>query len=136
MRKLLDLLKHQSFGVVSTISANGEKPHAALVAFSETEDCEIIFGTASNTRKFENIVNNPKVAFVISADTWSIQYEGVAEVLTGEDERRYRDIHLQKHPKSKKYAFQEKQKFIKVIPKWIRYMDISKDPQDVSEYTF
>jgi len=134
--KILEFLKSQTICVVATIDAENNRPESAVVAFSETKNLEIIFGTFSNTRKFINLLKNSNIAFTIGWEDISIQYEGVARLVEGSGEEECRNIHLAKNPASKKYAFHENQKFFKVTPKWIRYSDFSFDPEKVFEVAF
>ena len=134
--KILDFLKSQTICVVATIDAQNNKPESAVVAFSETKNLEIIFGTFIDTRKFKNLLNNPNIAFTIGWEDITIQYEGIARLAEGAVEEDLRNIHLAKNPASKKYAFHENQKFFKITPKWIRYSDFSFDPEKIFEVTF
>lgn len=133
---VLDFLKAQIHAVVATTDPETNKPSAATVAFSETDELELIFGTFDDTKKFTNIVANPNVALSVNLDEICVQYEGVARVTDWEEEEDARNTHLEKHPSSQEYAFHEKQRFIKVTPKWIRYTDLGSTPQVVFEITF
>lgn len=131
--KILNFIKKQVVGIVSTINSENNKPESAVVAFSETDNLELIFGTFNDTRKYKNLQSNNRVAFVIGWDDITVQYEGVVEELSGEQAEKSRNIHLAKNPGSKKYAFDEKQRFFKITPTWIRYSDFNYDPEKVLE---
>ena len=134
-KKILDFIKTQILGVVSTVDANNN-PESAVVAFSETDNLELIFGSFSDTRKNKNLQNNNRVSFVISDNNITVQYEGLAKELSGSEAIKAREIHLFKNPSSKKYAFDEKQRFFKVTPTWIRYSDFNYNPKKVFEIKF
>ncbi len=53
--KVLDFIKNQNLAVLAT--SVGDKPEAAVVDFSETDDLEIIFTTLISYRKYENLKN-------------------------------------------------------------------------------
>lgn len=129
------LLSSQMLCVVSTVHADGS-PESALVAFSETPDGSIVFGTFCDSRKYANIVENPRISLVISGDDRTLQLEGNARVASGEDEARCRSLHLAKNPGSAKYVRDPKQRFIVVVPAWSRYTDYGTDPDTVVEQTF
>jgi nitroimidazol reductase NimA-like FMN-containing flavoprotein (pyridoxamine 5'-phosphate oxidase superfamily) len=58
------LLLKKKFGVLATIGL--EYPYTSLVAFTANEDLrEIYFATDKNTSKYNNIIRNPKVSFLI-----------------------------------------------------------------------
>lgn len=135
-QKILEFLKTQILGIVSTIDYREARPESAVVAFSETEELEIIFGTFNDTRKFRNLEHNPAVAFVIGWESVTVQYEGIAKISSGKEVDECRNILLQKNPKSNKFAFDERQRFIKVSPRWIRYSDFSVNPENVFEVSF
>jgi pyridoxine/pyridoxamine 5'-phosphate oxidase len=137
--KVLDFIRQQKLAVISTIDSEHNKPEAAVLAISETDTLEVIFGTFFTTRKYANLQNNSQVAFVIG---WSeeakvtVQYEGVAREVSGEEAERCRDIHLRKNPASSKFALDEKQRFFIVMPTWIRYSNLGAKPVEIFELAF
>ena len=134
-KKILDFIKTQILGVISTVSPDSN-PESAVVAFSETDNLELIFGSFSDTRKNKNLQSNNKVSFVIGWGDITVQYEGLAQELSGGEAIKAREIHLFKNPGSKKYAFDEKQRFFKITPIWVRYYDFNYDPEKVFEIKF
>ena len=121
--------------VIST--TDGLAPESAFVGFASTSDLVVIFGTKTNTRKYKNIHNNPNVALVFDDDKkTTVQYEGTASVLNGEELVRYKEIYFLKTPTSKKYEHQPLQIYLKVTPKWIRYTDYSTHSDEILEITF
>ena len=135
-KRVLDFLKTQTLGVISTIDAKKNMPESAVVAFAETENLELIFGTFNDTRKYKNIQTNARVAFVIGWQGITVQYEGEAHEASASLSSRYRDIQLAKNLGSKKYAFHDQQRYFKITPRWIRYSDFSFDPEKIFELTF
>lgn len=59
----LSFLMSQKGGVISTVGENG--PESAFVFYDADEDFSIYFATSINSRKYKNIKNNNKVAFVV-----------------------------------------------------------------------
>lgn len=129
----ITFIKSQLYAVISTIWEGA--PQAATVAFTELEDFALLFATNNFTRKFRNLKANPRVAVVIGWDeAITIQLEGNAVVLTGTERTSCQACHFEKHPSSKDYVT-ETEEYIKVIPNWLRYTDISQDPEFSFEFT-
>lgn len=135
-QKILTFFQTYNFGVISTNSKNGLAPESAVVAFSYTENLEIIFGSFITTRKNVNIKNNSKVSFVVGWDNTNkttIQVEGDAIVLEGEDRIKAQQEHCRRNIESQKYINDSRQQYFKIVPYWIRYSNFSFDPQEVWE---
>ncbi len=132
-----DFLKSHDLCVVSTV--NGDQPTSAVLAFSETDDLKIIFGTSDKTRKYSYLMKNPKVSFVLGWDFnefITIQFEGEAHVVQGDDVERIKNIHITKNPGSKVYADLPDERWFVIDPKWIRYSDLKSKPEVVFDLTF
>lgn len=71
----------------------------------------------------------------LSNDDITVQYEGVAEELRGEDSIKYKQAYWAKNPKAERWESREGITYFKVTPKWIRYSDLNRDPWDVFEIT-
>ena len=133
---ILDFIKKHTIGVVSTVTPNN-MPQAAVVEFGETNDLEIIFDTLSDSRKYKNIQTNNNVAFAIGWDEdITVQYEGKAFELNGEELTKYKVIFFKKLPHARKWEKVKGIKFFKIVPNWIRYSDLRKHPWDVFEIRF
>lgn len=133
---VLDFIKQQGLAVLSTVDKDGS-PQAAVIGFGETNNFEIIFGTDNSSRKYANIQNNPKVAFVIGWDeNNTVQFEGLAEELLSKDIQLVRDNYWSKSPMAEKYHANEGQRYFIVKPKWIRYTNLNIEPWEVIEITF
>lgn len=135
--KILEFIKSQKLGVISTISEEGN-PEAAVIGISEMDDLSLLFGTLKQYRKYKNIKQNPNVALVIGWGDVTVQYEGIAKELTGSEKEDAKQIHIQKLPSSQKFAELSEQCYFKIVPKWIRYIDYAKDDiyGEVFELTF
>lgn len=133
---IFDFIKRHQIAAISTISVE-KKPEAAVIEFGETDDLELIFDAFENSRKVQNIKKNNNVAFVIGWDKdITVQYEGKAFELDGSELDRYKKIYIAKNPKVKKWEKIPGIKFFKVVPTWLRYSDLNKDPWEVFEVTF
>lgn len=133
---VLDFIRKHTVAVVASVNTDG-KPEAAAIEFSETENLEIIFDTFATYRKYKNLQANPRVAFVIGWDEdITVQYEGVARELKGDERAECQNIHLAKLPGSAKFANLEVIRYFKVIPTWIRYADLAANPWEMFEIKF
>lgn len=135
IKDIYEQLKEIDLCVLSTVSDN--KPQSSLMGFGVSEELELIFGTSNKSRKFNNIKNNLNVSVVFSLkDHKTIQYEGVVEMLNGNELKKYKNIYFELRPSVKKYEFLPDQVYFKVNPVWIKYTDVTKKPWDILEYQF
>lgn len=135
-QKIFDVLKKHRLGVISTVTAEG-KPESALIGFNFFENFELTFGTFQTFRKYKNIKHNPHIAFVIGwDDDMTVQYEGTAYELTVEELEKYQGKYLEKYPGAKKFISNSEERFFKVVPDWIRFTNLSEQPEEVFEIKF
>ncbi len=137
--KIQTLLKSNTLMVLSTTNSRNQS-QSALVAFTQTENFEIIFGTFCTTRKYANLKCNPSVSIVIGLDerlNKTIQIEGTAqEAATLLQAKEWQSLQLKKNPASKKYASHQHQRYFKITPAWMRYSDFSKTTEEIFEVHF
>lgn len=135
--KILSFLKSRIHAVISTVST-AHQPESALIGFGETEQLEIIFGTETTTRKYQNLKKNPNAAFVFGweEDSITVQYEGIARELPKDEWDKYLKMYHDKVPSAKKYQSFPNQTYFIVIPTWIRYSDLSGEAEVVEEFSF
>src|SRR5579859_7788803 len=88
----------QKLAVLSTVSPeNGSE--SALMGIAVTPEFEIVFDTVKSSRKYGNLGTNPRVSLVIGCTSEvTVQYEGIAEELTGEELQRYLPIYFAAFP--------------------------------------
>lgn len=132
-KKVLSLLERNEFGVVATNSDDGA-PESAVVAFSEIPELCVIFGSFKDTRKNKNITRNQYVSIVVGWEhSTTVQMEGRAELVSGEEREKLEQAHCNKNEGSQKYRNDPRQEYFKITPTWIRYSDFSVNPQEVWE---
>ncbi|HET9836879.1 MAG TPA: pyridoxamine 5'-phosphate oxidase family protein [Candidatus Angelobacter sp.] len=133
---LFAFIAQSKLGVLSSIGASGT-PQSALVGIAVTEDLEIVFDTVKSSRKYANLVARPACAFVFG---WSgeqtLQYEGMAEELSGADLKRYQEIYFRAWPDGPARLSWPGIVYFVVKPAWIRYSDFDQTPPFISEFTF
>jgi len=133
-QKVLDFLKTQKEMVIATES--NSIPEAALMGFCEYDNLNLMFGTDTTTRKFQNIQNNSRVAIVFGhSDGITVQYEGIVSIIIGTEIEEYKKKYFEKQPQAKKYETDPNQVYLKVMPIWIRYTDYNKEPEEIFEFT-
>jgi len=119
-------------GVLATFGSNGY-PESAVMEFGDTKNLELIFDTLSTARKYKNLRNNPKVAFVIGWEDWTtVQYEGIAMELHGKELAEYKKIMFAKNPDFQKWEKLADMTYFKVTPTWIRYSAMGVTPWEIT----
>lgn len=125
---LYDFISKRKLGVIATVTSDG-KPAAAVMEVAVTPELEFIFDTANTTRKYANLRANPHVAFAFGWEEWdTVQYEGIAQELSGKEREKYRKVFLEKHPDAKKWDTLPETTYFKVFPTWIRYTAMDQEP--------
>ena len=130
-------IKQQSLGVVATTN-KANKPESALVGIAVSVNLEIIFDTVKTSRKYHNILQNPKVSLVIGWDNeTTVQYEGTAVVLGNDNEaENFKAVYFQAFPDGQERAETwPGLVHIKVTPAWLRYSNFN-EPQVIKEIVF
>jgi general stress protein 26 len=128
-------LSKQRLAVISSVSESGS-PESALIGVGVTPGLEIVFDTLDSSRKYKNIIQNPIVSLVIGWDNEiSVQYEGIATLLTDADEY-YREVYYDAYPDGRDRASTWRGLVqFKVSPKWIRYSNFN-EPVLIEESWF
>lgn len=127
----------ERLAVLATASEDGQ-PEAALMGFAVTPELEIVFDTLNTYRKYPNLKTNPRVAWVIGCTSEiTVQYEGVAEELSGEELAKYKNIYFAKFPdgRERESRFPGITYFV-VRPKWVRYCDYNPGRRRIEEMRF
>jgi pyridoxine/pyridoxamine 5'-phosphate oxidase len=134
---VLAFIKTKIHTVVSTCGSN-QQPEAALVGFGETDQLELIFGTFRTSKKYKNLQENSRAAFVIGwdEDYITVQYEGIVRELEPEEWEKYLSIYHHKVPSAAHYRTNPDQTYFLVTPTWIRYTDASGDEEVITEFSF
>lgn len=133
-----DIFNELNSNDVIVVSTNGSDgyPQSAVVGFGQTDELELIFGTHRTSRKAKNIQQNPKVSAVTITKKVTIQYEGTARLLSGEESETYANIYYKESPAAAKYKDEPNECYFLITPKWIRITNISQYPWDVTVFEF
>jgi Pyridoxamine 5'-phosphate oxidase len=119
---LVEYIRGQRLGVLATCGADG-LPQGALVGIAVTPDLEIVFDTVASSRKYANLILQPRVALVVGwQDISTVQYEGVARLLVGPEDDGYREAYFAAFPdgRDRVAAWPDLVHFV-VRPTWVRY---------------
>jgi nitroimidazol reductase NimA-like FMN-containing flavoprotein (pyridoxamine 5'-phosphate oxidase superfamily) len=127
--ELLAYLQSHRLGVLGTLAPSGE-PQAALVGYAVTPEFELLFDTLQTTRKYRNMVANPRVSFTVGntvghGDERTAQYEGFAEELAGESLARLQPIYFATWPDGVDRLQWPGITWFVIRPRWIRYSDFN-----------
>lgn len=107
---VIDILTGQRLAVLS--SNMNDQPYPSLIAFAHSEDLRnLFFATLRNSKKYENIKNNPKVSMLIDnrgnspsdiSDAIAVSVFGKASETDIKDEHCVA-LYLNKHPYLKEF---------------------------------
>jgi uncharacterized pyridoxamine 5'-phosphate oxidase family protein len=132
---VLKYLQTQRCGVIATATLDG-RPEAALMDIAATGEGDIIFETTSATRKFENLRDNPRVAFVVGCgNEQTLQIDGIVDALLESELARLRDFYLSVFPQKASHPNWPGNHYFRVRPHWMRFSDYHM-PRSVEEFRF
>ena len=133
---LHNFIKEHKLAVIATVTGSA-LPEAAVIGIAVNENLEIICSSFSTSRKYQNLLKNPRVAMVIGWEKGrTVQYEGIATELSEDEAEEHLETSLEKTPAVGKYVQREYKVVYKITPKWIRYTNLSVDPWDKVELKF
>jgi len=110
---------------LATVSPSGA-PEAAVIGVAVTGAGALVFDTLESTRKWANLVADPRVAIVVGWDDHrTLQLEGVASVIAPTDPAR--DLHLETYlsrfPTGRERLAWPGIQHLCVRVTWLRYSD-------------
>lgn len=128
--KIYEYLSNHYYLNLATVSSQG-RPMAHTMAYV-SEDAVVYVATNKNTRKVQNIMQNPYVAYTVDEDDpdWfemkALQIEGKASIVTNENElREVGEIMAAKFPVAADMPPDPESIMIKIEPEVIYYLDYS-----------
>jgi pyridoxine/pyridoxamine 5'-phosphate oxidase len=131
--ELVALLRRFRMGVVSTVSEAGQ-PQAATVGVAVGDALELVFDTLTTTRKYANLVREPRVAVVMGEGELTVQLEGRADVPVGDERKRVQDIYFATWPDGRDRAAWPHITWVRIQPTWIRVSDFAATPPSIREH--
>ncbi len=134
--ELYTFLHKETLAVLSTCTLHGI-PESALMGIAVTRQLEIIFDTLNTTRKYPNLKQNPRVSLVIGCSSEvTVQYQGIAEELTGDALLRYKPIYFETFPDGPARENWSGMTYFLVRPTWIRFCDYNPATRRIEEHRF
>lgn len=121
--QIADLLEQQAQCILATIDETGPCQHVMAYAYSE-DLFTIYFATYMDTRKFRNMLSNPKVSIMWDnrkgaiqdhVDEYSLNAIGIAELLEGQAQDKPRAAILSRNSTLEKLLSQENCRFFSVV---------------------
>ncbi len=117
-----DIFKNSRFAVLAT-EADGQ-PHASLIAVTPLEGFrKLVFATYRNTRKYNNLVQNSKVAVLVESidinragpyKSFVLTAFGHAEEIENLEKNMVFNAHLDRHPELSSFLQSEQCTFVKI----------------------
>jgi general stress protein 26 len=136
VEEVFQFMNQESLAVLATVGDNGQ-PQAALMGFAVTRELEIIFDTVKTSRKYPHLKKNPRVAWVIGCTTEvTVQYEGSAQELEGEELAKYQHTYFAKFTDGLERLTWPGITYFVVHPKWVRYCDYNPGTRRIEEKAF
>jgi nitroimidazol reductase NimA-like FMN-containing flavoprotein (pyridoxamine 5'-phosphate oxidase superfamily) len=133
--QVLEYLRSQRYGVLGTVSPMLQ-PQGALIGYAVTSAFEILFDTVRSSRKYTNLLANPRASFTVSgagaspmllgginADERTVQYEGTAEELSGMALEHLRPVYYAVWPEGPQREHWAGITWFVLRPLWLRYSD-------------
>jgi general stress protein 26 len=134
--EVYEYMKKERLGVLATVAEDGQ-PEAALMGMAVTRELEIIFDTVKSSRKYPNLKKNARVAWVVGCTTEiTVQYEGIAEELSGEELVKYKKTYFAAFPDGPVRESWPGITYFVVRPTWVRYCDYNPESRRIEEKRF
>ena len=136
VEEVYEFMRKERFAVLATVTENGE-PEAALMGMAVTPQLEIVFDTVKSSRKYPNLKKNPRAAWVVGCTSEvTVQYEGNAEELAGEELAKYKNTYFTAFPDGPARERWPGIVYFVVRPMWVRYCDYNPASRRIEEKKF
>jgi hypothetical protein len=132
--QVLSFMRAQPWAVEASVTPQGA-PQAAVIGVAITDRWELLFDTVSQSRKHQNLIANPRVAFVIGWEhERTVQYEGIAELPTEAELPGVQAYYFDRFPDGPTRQTWPGLVYWRVRPTWIRYSDLNVNPPIIQEW--
>ena len=134
---LYGFIARSKLGVLSSLGVKGSTPQSALVGIAVAPDLKIVFDTVKSSRKYKNLIAQPRCSFVIGwTGEQTLQYEGDATELQEPELKRFQEVYFNAWPDGPSRLSWPGIVYFVVHPRWIRYSDFDRNPPLIEEFTF
>ncbi len=131
---LLPFLRAHRLAVVSTVRDGA--PQAAVVGIAVMDNLDIVFDTSNTSRKYANLVADPRVALVIGWDhEQTAQIEGTADIPSGTELDACKQAYFEVWPDGREREKWPDIAYVRVRPRWLRFSDFGRAPPRIEELT-
>jgi hypothetical protein len=132
--QLLSYMRAQPWAVEASVTLQGA-PQAAVIGVAVTDRWELLFDTVTQSRKHQNLIKNPRVAFVIGWEhERTVQYEGIAEIPSEAELPDVRAYYFDRFPDGPTRQTWPGLVYWRVRPTWIRYSNFNVNPPIIQEW--
>jgi hypothetical protein len=132
--QLLSYMRAQPWAIEASVSSQGA-PQAAVIGVAVTDRWELLFDTVTQSRKHQNLVKNPRVAFVIGWEhERTVQYEGIAEMPTEAELPDVQSSYFDRFPDGPTRQTWPGLVYWRARPTWIRYSNFNVNPPIIQEW--
>jgi Pyridoxamine 5'-phosphate oxidase len=132
--QLLSYIRAQPWAIEASVTPQGA-PQAAVIGVAVTDRWELLFDTVTQSRKHQNLVKNPRVAFVIGWEhERTVQYEGIAEIPTEAELPDVQACYFDRFPDGPTRQTWPGLVYWRVRPTWIRYSNLNVNPPIIQEW--
>lgn len=141
-KDLVEFMRENPLVTAATISADGA-PQAALLGVATSDQLELVFDTVDNSRKFGNVLRDGRIAVVFGAaggyvsgshDERTVQYQGVADVPSGDELKRVQEeTYFKQFPDGRARLKWAHITYVRVRPVWMRYSNYNVNPPEIVE---
>jgi pyridoxine/pyridoxamine 5'-phosphate oxidase len=129
--ELVQFIRRHRHAVQASIAPGGA-PQAAVVGIACSDELELVFDTLTSTRKYQNLMRDPRIAFVIGWDDQTVQLEGTCDEPSGAERERVKQVYFAQLLDGRDREAWEGITWLRVRPTWIRYSDFrGADPRIV-----
>ena len=131
--QLVEFIRDHRLAVESSLAPSGA-PQAAVVGIAVSDRLELVFDTVTSSRKYQNLVRDPRVALVVGWDREiTAQIEGTADFPEADELERVREVYFARHPDGRSRLTWPGITHVRVRPTWIRYSDFNQTPAYIVE---
>jgi len=120
--ELIAFVRAHKLAVQASIGDAGA-PQAAVIGVAISDQLELVFDTLGSTRKAANLRRDPRIALVIGWDEQTVQLEGEADRLAGDDLARLQPVYFAAFPDGPDRLAWDGIEYWRVRPRWARYSD-------------
>ncbi len=141
-KELVEFMRSVPLVTAATLSRDGA-PQAALLGAATSDQLELVFDTVDNSRKFGNVLRDGRIAVVFGAaggyvsgshDERTVQYQGVADVPSGDELKRVQEeIYFKQFPEGRERLKLAHITYVRVRPTWMRYSNYNVNPPEIVE---